>query len=65
VQELESFSDVDNKVDEKKYMHQSAGVPAESKTKLHVPKRKHKAKGNTTWQKKPPRQEQEYDDGPI
>ena len=45
---LESFSDVENKVDEKKYMHQSAGVPAESKQRLHVPKRKAKA-GNITW----------------
>ena len=63
--DLESFSSVENNVDEKKYMHQSAGVTEEVKKKLHVPKRKAKPRGNVTWQKKQPRHEQEYDEGPI
>ena len=48
VQKLESFSDYENREDEKKYMHQSAGVTGSSK-KIVVPKRR---AGNTTWQKK-------------
>ena len=62
--QLESFSDYENKVDEKKYMHQSAGVPAESRKKIVVPRRRTKA-GNTTWQKKARRDHEHYDDGPV